>query len=177
MAAIDQTIVQGFINAGNTATTTTAKGKALEDLICYVFELVPGIHATLRNQMNVFLTEEIDVAFYNNAVSDGFSALPDVILVECKNWSVRLASGDVSWFDHKVQSRGMPLGIIITTIGITGDQTELSRAHKIVSDALQKGRRLIVITVAELQALIDTDELVKLVKQKILEVVVKGGLI
>lgn len=177
MAAIDQLVVQAFIDAGNAATTTTAKGKALEDLICYVFELVPGIHATLRNQMNVFLTEEIDVAFYNNAVPEGFSALPDVILVECKNWSAKLASDDVVWFDYKVQSRGMPLGIFITTLGITGNQSELTRAHKIISDALQKGRRLIVITVAELQALNNTDELVKLVKQKILEVVVKGGLI
>lgn len=176
MALIDQAIVQGFVNAGATALTTTARGRALEDLICYVFQQVPGIHLTMRNTMNVFLTEEVDVAFFNNATADGFAGLPDVILIEAKNWSSRLGSIEVAWFDYKVQSRGMPLGIIVTTLGITGVQDDLTRAHKIVSDALQKGRRLIVITVAELQALVDTDALVKLLKQKILEVVVRGGL-
>lgn len=177
MAAINQATVQGFINAGTAATTTTAQGKALEDLICYVFQQVPGIHLTMRNQTNVFLTEEVDVAFFNNADAAGFSGLPDVILVEAKNWSNRVGSAEVAWFDYKVRSRGMPLGIIITTLGITGNQDDLTRAHKIVSDALQQNRRLIVIKVAELQALTTTDEFVKLVKQRILEVVVKCGLV
>ena len=78
MAAIDQPTVQGYINAGAAANTTTAKGRALEDLICYVFQQVPGIHLTMRNQTNVFLTEEVDVAFFNNAAADGLSGLPDV---------------------------------------------------------------------------------------------------
>lgn len=177
MAAIDQLTVQGYINAGAAATTTTAKGRALEDLICYVFQQIPGIHLTMRNQTNVFLTEEVDVAFFNDAAPNGLSGLPDVILVEAKNWSARVGSAEVAWFDYKVASRGMPLGIIVTTLGITGDPDELTRAHKIVSDALQKKRRLIVITIAELQVLADTDQLVQLIKKKILEVVVRGGLV
>jgi hypothetical protein len=177
MALIDQAVVLGYVNAGAVAVNTTDKGRALEDLICYVFQLVPGIHLTLRNQMNVFLTEEVDVAFFNNGAMDGFIGLPDVILIEAKNWSARLGSEEVAWFDYKVASRGMPFGIIVTTLGITGDQLQLTRAHKIVSDALQKGRRLIVITVTELQALADTDQLVRLIKQKILELVVKAGLV
>ena len=176
MALIDQNVVQGFIDAGVAATTTTDKGRALEDLICYIFQLVPGIHLTLRNTMNVFATEEIDVAFFNNAAPDGFSGLPDVILIEAKNWSNRLGSSEVVWFDYKVSSRGMPFGIIVTTLGITGNQNDLTAAQKIVADALKLGRRLIVITIAELQAIADTDELVKLVKQKILELVVRGGM-
>lgn len=71
---------------------------------------------------------------------------------------------------------GMPLGIIVTNVGITGDAGELSRAHKIVSDVLKERRRLIMITVGELQELADTAEFVLLLKRKILALVVRGGL-
>ena len=41
-------------------------GKALEDVVRYVlFEKVPGISVTKRNVRNVFDTEEVDVAFFN----------------------------------------------------------------------------------------------------------------
>lgn len=177
MPLIDQLVVQGYVDAGVAAATTTEKGRALEDLICYVFELVPGIHLTMRNNTNVFLTEEVDVAFFNNGALDGLVGLPDVILVEAKNWSNRVGSNEVAWFDYKIASRGMSLGMIVTNEGITGDPVELTRSHKIVSDALQKGRRLIVMTVAEIQALTTTDDLIRLIKKKILELVVRAGLV
>lgn len=177
MPLIDQVTVQGYVNAGAAATTTSAKGKALEDLICYVFELVPGISGTVRNQTNVFLTEEIDVAFFNAPHADGLVGLPLVILLEAKNWSTKVGSAEVAWFDTKVRSRGSSLGVIVTTRGITGKKADLTRAHKIVSDALKEQRWLIVIKVAELQSLSHTDGLVKLMKQKILQLVVRGGIV
>jgi Cdc6-like AAA superfamily ATPase len=177
MAVIDQTVVTDYINAGAAAKTTTAKGRALEDLICYVFELVPGITMTQRNTKNVFLTEEIDVAFFNNGPADGFIALPNIIFIEAKNWSSKLGSSEVSWFNAKVESRGMSFGIMITPLGITGNQNQKTGAYKIISDALRAGRRLVVIRLDELQALTDTTQLVELVKRKILELVLKGGLV
>lgn len=59
MVAIVQATLEAFIDAGTNAANTTAQGRALEDLICYVFGLVPGIAITHRNEMNVFATEEI----------------------------------------------------------------------------------------------------------------------
>src|SRR5690606_7330958 len=101
MGVIDQATVQAFIDAGDNAPDTTTQGRALEDLICYVFEQVPGIAITRRNQMNVFNTEEVDVAFFNDRVDGGFPFLPDLILIEAKNWSVRVGSNEVAWFDTK----------------------------------------------------------------------------
>jgi hypothetical protein len=105
MPAIDQARVQTFIDAGRNAATTVERGRALEDLICYIFGLVPGIAITHRNEMNVFDTEEIDVALFNEDIR----SLPTVILVEAKNWSNRVGSTEVAWFLTKLQNRGLDL--------------------------------------------------------------------
>src|SRR5687768_10341059 len=49
------------ISASERAATRPAKGRALEDFICAVFERVPGIEMTRRNALNAFETEELDV--------------------------------------------------------------------------------------------------------------------
>jgi hypothetical protein len=107
MAAIDTTATQAFLDRGEQATTTSAQGQALDDMICYVFGQVPGVAITHRNTMNVFATEEIDVALWNEIEPTGFNFLPNVILVECKNWSTTVGSGEVNWFDSKLRNRGL----------------------------------------------------------------------
>jgi hypothetical protein len=71
MPPIDQKMVIDLLNTGKNSHTTTGKGKALEDLICYVFGLIPGITITRRNTLNVFNTEEIDVALWNEKDQTG----------------------------------------------------------------------------------------------------------
>ncbi|KAA5601791.1 restriction endonuclease [Blastochloris sulfoviridis] len=170
MPAIDQARVDAFIDTGLNAATTAEQGRALEDLICYVFGLVPGIAITHRNAMNAFDTEEIDVALFNEDIL----SLPNIILVEAKNWSNRVGSAEVAWFLTKLQNRGLDFGILVTTRGITGDATEQSRAHAQVAAALIQKRRLIVITTDELRGLADSDGLVKLIKTKLCDLAVTG---
>ena len=176
MPAIDQTAVQGFMKIGLNALTTTEQGRALEDLVCYVFGLVPGIALTHRNELNVFDTEEIDVALWNDAAPDGFPFLPSLILVECKNWSQRVSSGEVAWFLTKLRNRGLDFGILISPRGITGDSQDLTAAHSIVAGALAERRRLLVLTSDELQALADTQNLAVLIKRKLCDLAVKGSI-
>src|SRR5688572_24008511 len=71
MAAIIQETVQAYVDAVAQATTTADQGRALENLICYVFTQVPGISITKRNAMNAFQTEEIDVALWNDGDPNG----------------------------------------------------------------------------------------------------------
>ncbi len=170
MAAIDQGQVQAFVDAGLNAATTAEQGRALEDLICYLFDLVPGITITHRNAMNAFANEEIDVALFN----EGIVSLPNIILVEAKNWSNRVGSIEVAWFLTKLQNRGLDFGILITTLGITGNANDLNAAHNTVATALAQKRRLIVITTDELLALTDTEELLHLIKTKLCDLAVKG---
>jgi hypothetical protein len=78
-------VVEGYVQQGLEGRTTADQGRALEDLICYIFSHVPGVAVTRRNEKNAFLTEEIDVALWNDCAADGFFFLPNIILVECKN--------------------------------------------------------------------------------------------
>jgi hypothetical protein len=177
MAAIDQNIVAGFLHTGLNGSSTTDKGRALEDLICYVFALVPGISITRRNTMNIFHTEEIDVALWNERAADGITFMQEILLVECKNWSYPVGSSEVNWFDTKLRNRGLDFGILVATQGVTGDPQDLTAAHSIIASALRERRRLVVITRAELQSLQDTTMLVHLLKEKLCDLAVSGTLV
>jgi hypothetical protein len=150
------------------ATTYHHKGKALEDLICFLFETVPGI-TTRRNKKNVFETEEIDVFLWNEFFPDGLPspAFKPYILVECKNWSAKVGSNDVSWFDTKLENRGLSMGILIATQGITGDPQRLTDAHFIIAKVLSKQRRILVITREDIENLTCASDLVRLLKEKL----------
>jgi hypothetical protein len=174
MPAILQATVEAYVAAGTNGATTAEQGRALEDLICYVFSQVPGISITRRNEMNAFQTEEIDVALWNDGHEDGFFFLPNIILVECKNWSSRVSSSELSWFDTKLRSRGLGFGVLVAANGITGDAADITAAHSIVAAALREGRRLVVIRNDELLALTDSPQLVRLVKEKLCDLAVKG---
>jgi hypothetical protein len=176
MAAITQATVEAYVAIGANGETTAVQGRALEDLICYLFTQVPGISITRRNELNVFSTEEIDVAFWNDGHPEGFFFLPNIILVECKNWSHSVGSGEVSWFDTKLRNRGLGFGILVAANGITGEAENLTAAHSIVAAALREGRRLVVIRRDELLPLTDSLQLVRLVKEKLCDLAVKGTL-
>lgn len=80
MPKISQEIIKRYFEAGEQAKTTVEKGRALEDLVCYLFEQVPGVNTGKRNKFNTFESEEIDVAFWNPMDVDGFYFLPNIIL-------------------------------------------------------------------------------------------------
>jgi hypothetical protein len=174
MPPIDQAQIMEFVQAGLNGNTTAEKGKALENLVCYLFDLVPGISITHRNELNAFETEEIDVAVWNDGDPDGLFFLPNIILIECKNWSARVSSAEVGWFDHKLRSRGLDFGILIAARGITGNAADLTAAHSVVANALRDRRRFLVITTDELLALPSTESLAHLIKQKLCDLAVKG---
>lgn len=93
MPAYDKSVIQAHLAAADHAATSDAKGKALEDLACYLFGQVPGISITERNPFNAFATEEIDVALWNEQDPAGLKSFDSVILVECKSWSKPVGSG------------------------------------------------------------------------------------
>lgn len=138
------------------------RGKALERLVAYLFQSVPGITRTLSNTFNPARSQEIDLTFWNTQHPQGFYFLPFTILVECKNWSRPADSEEVAWFDHKLRYRGQSHGIFVAADGITGDASALMFADDIIRHALGQGRHLYIVTVAEIQKLATEDDLVGL---------------
>jgi hypothetical protein len=176
MPEIPHDVIKTYFELGDRAKTTLQKGRALEDLVCYLFEQVPGISTGKRNTLNTFESEEIDIAFWNRMDASGFYFLPNIILVECKNWSQPVGSEEVNWFDAKIKRRGQRFGILIAANGITGNLQRVEAAHEIIRVALSEGRQIVVITRVEIEALRSTEQLVQLMQEKLCELVVSGTL-
>ena len=176
MPDLDATKIRDFFRQGETATTRIGKGRALEDLICYVFGAIPGVTFYRRDALNVFDSEEIDVAFWNDQEPSGLHFLQNILLVECKNWSTPVGSSEVDWFLSKLRRRGQSLGFLIAASGITGDVASVGAAHEIIRSALAEKRQLIVITRAEIEGIPSTIQLVDLIKGKMCELAVSGTL-
>lgn len=174
MADFNIDTINDYLEAGNNGATNVAKGKAFEDLICYIFEQIPGVEITQRNKLNAFDTEEIDVAIWNDRKSKGLYFLPHIVLIECKNWASPVSSIEVNWFATKLQSRGRDFGILVANNGITGNAADLGQAHQILASHLERGRQIIVITREELLQLTNTTDFVKLIKQKLCILTVSG---
>jgi hypothetical protein len=174
VVAIDQKYIASVLQAADNATSSSAKGKALEELIVYVFGLVPGLTITERNAVNAFGAEEIDVAFWNDGDAGGLRQFDKIILIECKNWHDPVGSQELVNLLHNMRSRGRPFGILIAAHGITGEPARRTDAHSILAQALFEGREILVITRAELEALQDTLQLVELIKRKSLQLAVSG---
>jgi Restriction endonuclease len=176
MPAYDKAVIRALLAAMDQATTYDAKGKALEDLACYLFGLVPGVSITERNPLNAFATEEIDVALWNEQDAAGLKSFNLVILVECKSWSKPVGSEQVAWFLKKIENRGLDFGLLLAMSGVTGDAQDKGQAHYEVAMALPKKIRIVVITRAEIGALSTTEELVTLIRRKVCQLAVAGTL-
>ena len=176
MAPISQARVRAFFERSYLAKTAPEKGKALEDLVEYVFCTIPGVRFGERDVFNEFDTEEIDLAFWNNKHARGLWFLDPLVLVECKNWSSPVSSIEVAWFIAKLRSRGLSFGILVAANGVTGDARARTDAHSLIYEALSQQLRLIVITRQEIELIQDTDELIELIQRKLTKLVVRGYL-
>jgi Restriction endonuclease len=174
MAKISKATVSKILKRADAAKTMPAKGKAFEDLACYIFCKIPGITCTKRNTLNPFVSEEIDVGFWNERELSRLGFLPYVILVECKNWSNPVGCPEVDWFISKLRRRSLDFGLLMAANGITGDKTDIQAAQEIVRSALNDGIRIAVITRAEIERLQTSENLVTLVKEKLCELAVHG---
>ena len=174
MANYSLRILAGHFNNCDNGETSQIRGKSFEDLACYLFQTIPGVSIARRNQMNAFNNEEIDVAIWNEKAPRGLPFLPNIILIECKNWSTPVSSIEVSWFCQKLQSKGLDFGILIASNGITGNQDELNAAHNTIAMHLAQKRTIVVITREEINCLRTTANIVQLIKEKMCDLAVGG---
>jgi hypothetical protein len=174
MPAYSRTKIRKFLLAADAASTSDAKGTAFEDLVCYLFEKIPGITISHRDEVNRFGSEEVDIAFWNEQHPKGLKAFGAFLLVECKNWSGTVGCPAVRDFLGKLRNRGLDFGILIAANGVTGSPGEGDAAHHEVSLALAAKLRMIVITRAEMEGLKTSDELVTMIKRKVCQLIGSG---
>ena len=116
-------------------------------------------------------------ALWNEQDSGGLYFLPHIILIEAKNWSSRVGGEEVNWFDSKLRNRGLDFGILVCTMGITGDPAKLTAAHNVISKALSERRKLVVLETDEIIQLGNTEALCELLKTKLCSLAVNGALV
>lgn len=176
MPTLSSRRIQAFFRRGDAANTSDARGKALEDLLIYVMQRVPGVRFEDRDVVGANGSEEIDLVFWNDRLPTGLPFLPHVLLFECKNWAVPVGSASVNFFASKLQTRHLEFGFLIAANGITGNAADQTAAHQHVHNALLVHRcHLLVFDRAELTALTHTDDLVRLVQRKISLLVLRAG--
>lgn len=66
--------------------------------------------------------------------------------------------------------------VLVVTSGITGNAADLTNSHNLVAAALLERGKLVVMTTAEIAALVDTDQLSTLLKRKLCELAIKGSI-
>jgi hypothetical protein len=173
MAAYNSAVIQEYLAVVDNPPTNAAKGKAFEDLACYLLSGIPGIKITARNEMNTFATEEIDVACKSENDPAGLGGLVDFFIVECKD---AVNSEQVSWFLTKIRHRGVRFGILIAANGITGEPEHLSQANFLVSVEMATfGIKMVIITREEIETLSSGEDFGKLIIQKVCTLHASGG--
>jgi hypothetical protein len=166
---------EGFA-LGDIAPTAYEKGKALEDLLAYVFEKYPGVKLIERNVHVANGSEEIDLIFWNDRLANGLSFLPNIIMFECKNWANPVNSAAVVYFINKIRTRHLEFGFLIAANGTTGDQQDLNASQQHLHNALIGDNvKILVLDRQELCAIRSTQQLTSLVQQKIAQIILRGA--
>jgi hypothetical protein len=169
MAKYSRQKISTLLSQSDNAEISDAKGAILEELVRYLFEKVSGISFYGANILDGVRAHELDVIFSNDQRSSELYFLDFIIITECKNTSDRTGSAEVRWFIDKLQDRGVKTGILISLSGITGESDGVSSAHSEIINALNRdGTRVLVIKRDDIQSFTTSDDLVSLLKRKIM---------
>lgn len=110
--------------------STDEKGRALEELMCRLFETIPGFKVAERVRT---ATEEIDLLILNDSPDPRFRRELAILLAECKNWTGKCGKDEVVIFREKIENRNRrcSLGFLISWNGFAKTVTkELLRGSR-----------------------------------------------
>lgn len=166
--------LKSHLDRANDATNSTyVRGRAFEDVLEHVFTSVPGCDVQ-RNSLNKFASEEVDLSVMNFRDVGGLRALPEIFLVECKNWSAAVDAATVNGFASKIRHRGCTLGVLVAANGVTGDPHERTAAYQSAALALVEHTRILLLTTDDLSTLTSTADVVALLHRRLLDLVAAG---
>lgn len=174
MAKYSKAKIAKLLHESDTAPNTDVKGAKLEELVRYLFCKVPQVTFYGANLLDGVRAHELDVVFDNDTRNSDLYFLDTAIITECKNTANPIGSADVGWFIRKLQDRVATSGILISLNGITGEADGVSNAHSEILNALVRdGIRILVVKRAELLDFDSSDDLVELLKRKIMKLTIE----
>ena len=141
--------------------TNSAKGSAMANLVAYLFVQIPGVQLRHREFLAPDKTSEMDLVFRNQPqVSGLFDGV--TLHMECKNEQRKIGPEQVRVFASKLRDRNQPVGMMISRTGLSGRPRFKTHGHGQVGIELTTGRSVVVLALADLRGLDDTDTLVDL---------------
>jgi hypothetical protein len=167
MAKYSNEVINRLLAEADNAATADEKGDKLEELVRYLFGVIPGVEFHVKNILDGNRAHELDVVFWNDQRISELYFLDAIIITECKHTQHPVGSIDVGWFIRKLQDRGATYGILIALNGITGERDGISNAHsEILSAMLRDKIKILVVTREDILNLSTTEQLVYLLKEK-----------
>lgn len=166
MTVIDQNVVTYWVNRTNAAANSTAKGREWQRLGCYVFRRIPGVSLLGRNVIDPTGAREFDIAFKNLSARVDFGFIDYAFLVECKALRRRVQSEHVQWFHDKLREFGVRHGIILSKLGIAGDERTWTDGYDVVRLARRAGFEILSLNLQEVRSCATSDDLVALCQRK-----------
>lgn len=166
MPVIDHVVIATTLANGD-AGNSAQKGAALEIVVSDTFCQLEGVGLIRKNVIDNAGSLEIDILLYNQRHPAGLPFLSNHLVVECKNWAVPVNTATLTVFTGKLRKFRVDVGILVAANGITGDAHERTAAHEHLRHVYDRdGLAVIVIARTELEALRNTDDLGRLVREK-----------
>lgn len=118
-----KTSLEQLVIAVDTGKSTDEKGRALEELMCKLFETIPGFKVAERVRT---ATEEIDILTLNDSADPRLRRESAILLAECKNWTSKCGKDEVVIFREKIENRNRrcSLGFLISWNGFAKTVTK-----------------------------------------------------
>ncbi|RKX91687.1 MAG: hypothetical protein DRP84_11230 [Spirochaetes bacterium] len=146
------------------------KGNKLENL---AKKLLESPYLKIIDTKKRTSTGEIDIVFevkkFEGTIFHNFS---DILIVECKNWEMKVSANELRSFADKMRDTDTTVGIFFSRYGITGDSEFVRDAKGIIRDKWKTERKIIIVlTYNDLRNVIEKGmNFYKLLKEKYYEV-------
>lgn len=164
---LDPTWIVMELAAIDASSDPTVKGRRLEALIRAIFFSVPGLDLEDQDVESAYLTEEIDLYFWNDREREGLHFMDCPLLVECKAWSKPASGRELRYFATTLKDKDRSSGIFVALKGLTGNSAAKSAGFFHVASAMAAGQTVLLITGDDIAKLTCGTDLVRLLRRRL----------
>jgi hypothetical protein len=167
-----QEIKARYEEARNEGNDTDTKGKALEDVITKILELVPGLEIA-GTRVTGSEIQEVDIMVRNYNRTRVWADFESVFFVECKNWFKKNKPGAaiIRDFKGKLENRHLKTGIFVAPNGIAEDKgdNQVYGTNGQIDKYLSKGTKIVVLEHKDICAILDCKDVTEQVNERFMD--------